>query len=92
MKTLEMAKAIAPLAEYARDVRSGPVILTIRGKPVAALVPIEKADAETVALTTSPQFLAVIERSRARHAAEGGISSAAMRRRLGLKRAAHSTR
>jgi prevent-host-death family protein len=90
MKKMEMEKATAPLFEYARDVRKHPVILTVKGKPVAALVSIENADAETVSLSTNPRFLAVIERSRARHRAEGGISSAEMRRRLGLKRAVRS--
>ncbi|GFP20502.1 hypothetical protein HKBW3S03_02005, partial [Candidatus Hakubella thermalkaliphila] len=42
------------------------------------------ADMETVSLSTNPQFLALIERSRARQQAEGGISSEEMRRRLGL--------
>jgi len=86
MKTLEIAKATAPLAEYARDVSKEPVILTVDGKPVAALVSIENADWETVTLSTHPQFIALIERSRARQKAEGGISSAEMRRRLGLKK------
>ena len=49
------------------------------------MVSIKKADLETVALSTHPDFLALIERSRARHRAEGGISSEEMRRRLGLK-------
>jgi len=86
MKTLEIAKATAPLAEYARDVSKEPVILTVDGKPVAALVSIENADWETVTLSTHPQFIALIERSRARQKTEGGISSAEMRRRLGLKK------
>ena len=86
---LEMAKATAPLAEYARDVNKEPVILTADGKPVAALVSIENADLETVTLSTHPQFIALIGRSRARQKAEGGISSAEMRRRLGLKKTTH---
>ncbi len=65
MKTLEMKHATASLAEYARDVKKEPVILTVAGKPVAALVAIENADAETVSLSTNPRFLALIERSRA---------------------------
>jgi prevent-host-death family protein len=85
MKTLEMAKATAPLAEYVQDLDKDPVILTVDGRPVAALVPIENADLETVTLSTHPQFLALIERSRARQKAEGGLSSAEMRRRLGLE-------
>jgi antitoxin (DNA-binding transcriptional repressor) of toxin-antitoxin stability system len=88
MKTLEMKQATAPLAEYARELKSEPVILTVAGKPVAALVAIENADAETVSLSTNPQFLALIERSRARHSAEGGVTGPEMRRRLGLRRTA----
>ena len=84
MKTLEMAKATATLAEYAREVAVEPVIITVDGKPVAALVAIENTDLEAVSLSTNPKFLAIIERSRARHQAEGGIPSEEMRRRLGL--------
>jgi antitoxin (DNA-binding transcriptional repressor) of toxin-antitoxin stability system len=91
MKILEMKQATASLAEYARGVKSEPVILTVAGKPVAALVAIENADAETVSLSTNPRFLALIERSRARQSAEGGITGPEMRRRLGLRRTA-STR
>lgn len=86
MKILEMAKATAPLAEYARDVNREPVILTVRGKPIAALVSIENADLETITLSTHPQFIALIERSRARQRAEGGISGEEMRRRLGVQK------
>ncbi len=92
MRRLEMAKATASLADYARDVSRGPVILTLRGKPVAALVAIENADTETVALSTNSQFLALIERARVRRKAEGGVSSAEMRRRLGLKRTARTAK
>jgi hypothetical protein len=41
-------------------------------------------DVEAVSLSQSPQFLAIMERSRIRYAKEGGISSAEMRRRLGM--------
>jgi antitoxin (DNA-binding transcriptional repressor) of toxin-antitoxin stability system len=84
MRTVEMADATAPLAEYARDIDKETVILTIGGRPVAAIVPIENADVETVTLATHPQFLALIERSRVRQNKEGGISSEEMRHRLGL--------
>ena len=84
MKTLDIAHATASLAEYAREVKDEPLILTSDGKPVAALVPIENADLETLSLSTHPQFLSLIEGSRRRHKEEGGISMAEMRRRLGL--------
>ena len=82
MKSLEMSKATAPLADYARDVDKEPVIVTEHGHPVAALVPIENAHRETLSLSTNAQFLALIERSRQRHEAEGGISSDEMPCRL----------
>jgi len=90
MKTLELVQATAPLMEYAQQLSREPVILTVDGKPVAALMSIEDTDWETVALSTHPQFLALIERSRARQKAEGGISSTEMRRRLRLEKTTHS--
>lgn len=84
MKTLEMTKATAPLAEYAENVKE-PVILTRHGKPVAALVSLEDVDTETVTLSSNPKFMALIERSRKHRKVKGGISSAEMRKRLGLK-------
>jgi len=91
MKTLEMTKATAPLVEYAQAMGEGPVILTVNGRPVVALISIEGMDWETVTQSTHPQFLALIEQSRARHKAEGGISGAEMRRRLGLTPAAQES-
>jgi prevent-host-death family protein len=86
MKVVEQTEAKAPLADYAADVAQEPVIVTVNGKPVAALVAIENADLETVSLSTNPAFRALIERSRARHRAEGGLSGDETRRRLGLNK------
>ena len=85
MKTLEMTKATAPLAEYAEKVDKEPVILVKHGKPVAALVSLEDVDVETVKLSSNPTFMTLIERSRRERKAKGGISSAEMRKRLGVK-------
>jgi antitoxin (DNA-binding transcriptional repressor) of toxin-antitoxin stability system len=82
MRTVEIAKATLPLADYTKDVKKEPVVVTFRGKPIAALVGIKNADMETVSLSNNPRFLALIERSRARQKARGGISTEEMRRRL----------
>jgi antitoxin (DNA-binding transcriptional repressor) of toxin-antitoxin stability system len=82
MKLVDKKKAMATLAAYAEQLASGPVVLTERGKPVAALVALENADLETVSLSTNPRFMELIERSRRRARAEGGVSSAEMRRRF----------
>ena len=42
----------------------------------------KKEDMETLAVSTNPQFIDLIERSRARQKAEGGFTSQEMRRRL----------
>jgi prevent-host-death family protein len=84
MKTIELTKATATLAEYADKLGSEPVILTSNGKPVAALISLENMDLETIALSTDPQFLELIEHARTQHKSEGGIPAKEMRRRLGL--------
>ena len=58
------------------------VVITDHGQPVAALVAIENADLETASLSTNPQFLNLIERSRSRVSDEGGVSSEEMRTRF----------
>ncbi len=88
VRKLEIGDATLPLAEYARQVDGGegPVLVTIEGRPVAAVIPVaDESDLETISLSTNPKFLEIIERSRARQASEGGISSREMRRRLGVK-------
>ena len=81
MMVIEKDKATATFAAYTEEVGKGPVVVTDQGTPVAVLVAIENADLETVTLSTSHQFLKLIERSRAH--AGAGISSEEMRRRLG---------
>ncbi|OGQ55174.1 MAG: hypothetical protein A2W66_04465 [Deltaproteobacteria bacterium RIFCSPLOWO2_02_56_12] len=85
MKKVELRQASAPLSEYALKAKKGPIIVTKAGKPVAAVVPIRNTDGETASLSANRKFLAIIERSRSRLKKEGGISSAELRRRLGLK-------
>lgn len=83
MKVVEKEEATRTLADYASHIQDGPVVVTDHGRPVAALVPIENADLETVSLSTNRRFLDLIERSRSRVRDEGGVSSEEMRRRFG---------
>jgi prevent-host-death family protein len=84
MKTIEIGDARNSLGEYVGHEEDLPLVVTDHGRPVAALLPLPNADMETVSLSTSPKFLALIERSRQRQSKEGGISSDEMRRRLGV--------
>jgi antitoxin (DNA-binding transcriptional repressor) of toxin-antitoxin stability system len=65
-----------------KKVKKEPFIITKEGKPVAALVSIINADIETVSLSSHPKFIALIERSRLKQKAEGGLSTEEMRQRL----------
>ena len=82
MKTVDKQDATRTLADYASEIQGGAVVVTDHGIPVAALVPIENADLETVSLSTNRRFLDLIERSRSRVQNEGGVSSEEMRRRF----------
>jgi antitoxin (DNA-binding transcriptional repressor) of toxin-antitoxin stability system len=82
MKVIEKVDATSTLAEYTAKIADGPVIVTSEGTPVAALVPIQNADLETVSLSNNSTFLDLIARSRARFQIEGGITSDEMRRRF----------
>ena len=65
MKTIEVADATAPLAEYARANRRGALLLTVRGRPYAALMPISTpTDLENLRVSNSPAFQALIAESR----------------------------
>jgi prevent-host-death family protein len=87
MKTIEMKEATAPLSEYAEVAAAETVVVTRQGQPVAAVVSLADVDFETLSLSTNPDFMAIIERSRARCPPGSGVSSDEMRRRLAARRA-----
>jgi antitoxin (DNA-binding transcriptional repressor) of toxin-antitoxin stability system len=64
MKTLALSAASRPLAEYAGELDEEVLVLTERNRAVAAVVPLRNVDRESLALSTHPGFLALIERSR----------------------------
>ena len=85
MKTIEISEAKSSLADYADRIAEAPLIITNKGKPVAALIALENADLETISLSTNPEFMALIGQSRVRQETEGSISSQEIRRKLGVK-------
>ena len=50
-----------------------PLILTRNGQPVAALVPVEDIDLETLSMIMNPKFINIIEQSRKSQKEEGRI-------------------
>ena len=84
MRRVELADAAEILAGFVQERPDAPVILTDHGAPVAALIPIAGMDWETIAVSTSPTFQAIMERSRSRRRTEGGIAHDELLRRLGM--------
>lgn len=85
MRTVDIAEATGSLSEYVREAEDEPLVLTRRGRPVAAVVPIHGVDMESLALSTNPEFIALIERSRASYKATGGISLEGIREKYAIK-------
>lgn len=89
MKTVELADATGSFSDYAEAARKEPLVVTEKGRPVLALMPLSPhTDLENLAVTTHPAFQAIVARSEARYKAEGGISTEEMRRRLAARRKA----
>lgn len=85
MKRVELSKLGPLLVEFIRGLGDEPVALTENGRPAAVLLPVGDADFETMSMSVSPQFNAILLRSAERYAREGGLSDAEVRRRLGTR-------
>lgn len=84
MKTIDIVKTTGQLREYAQNARNEAIIVTRRGKPMAAVIGVDQFDYESLSLSTNPKFIGIITKSRARLEKEGGLSSAEVRRKLGM--------
>jgi antitoxin (DNA-binding transcriptional repressor) of toxin-antitoxin stability system len=81
MRTVEISQAADSLPDYGRRKRGETWVLTRRGRPVAAVVPIDDEDFFSMRLASDPRFIATIDRARARYAETGGLSLAEVRRK-----------
>ncbi len=87
MKTIDIAEATAPLADYARANRRHTLIVTRGGRPIAALMPIATpADIESFKVSRSPTFQALIAESRRVNPPGTGLTTSQVRRALAPRR------
>jgi hypothetical protein len=80
---IELDDATESLAEYVKCLQEEPLIIVHKGVALAAVVPLDNMDYESVELSTNPRFIEILERSRARYRKEGGISSEDMKKQFG---------
>jgi hypothetical protein len=85
---VEMTEAPASVKGWVARARKAPVVLTINGRPVAAVTPLDEGDWERLVVSCHPAFRSILEQSRERCRAGQGISTEEMRRRLKRRRAA----
>ena len=85
MKNIELTQANDSLGQSVRDLAGEPLVVTEAGVPIAALVPIDEFDLESLALGSNPRFLAIIEEARAQCRQGLGLSTEDVRRELGLR-------
>jgi PHD/YefM family antitoxin component YafN of YafNO toxin-antitoxin module len=83
MKTVDLAKASKSLSAYADDLGEEPLILTVDDKPVAALVSLKNVDQESLALSTSPAFLRLMQEAREELKRGDSVSLEEIKRELG---------
>ena len=85
MTHIERADAKRSLAVYARQAEKETLIVTVRGKPRVAVVRLDgNTDWESMSLSTNPEFMAIVRKSRDGLKKHGGISSDQLRQRLGI--------
>ena len=64
MKTLEIGMATEPLSTYAQELGDEILVLTSNKDPIVAMVSLRNVDKESLSLSTNPEFMKIIEKSR----------------------------
>jgi len=65
MKAIEISEASLSLSDYAKQLGEEILVVTSNKKPIAALVSLKRVDRESLALSTSPEFMEIIQAARA---------------------------
>ena len=84
MKAMKLPKEIQSLLDIAETVEEETLVFTKKKRPVAALVSLRKVDRESLALSTNPQFLKIIETARKEVRAGKTTSLEAVEKKYGV--------
>lgn len=84
MKSIQLPKHVAPFLVVAKTAKTDTLVFTENKKPVAALVSLRNVDPESLALSTNPQFLEIVERARKEIRAGKTISLESIEKKFGL--------
>ena len=95
MKTIQMPKELQRFLKFAEASEQETLVFTDKRRPVAAFVSLRKVDRESLALSTNPQFLRIIETARNEIREGRTISLEELERKFGIcppNKALHRTR
>ena len=84
MKAMKLPKEIESFLDVAETTGEETLVFTRKKRPVAALVSLRKVDRESLALSTNPQFLRMIETARKEVRAGKTISLEALEKKYGV--------
>jgi len=84
MKAIKLPREIQPFLEVAKASEEETLVFTDKKRPVAALVSLKNVDAESLALSTNPEFSKIIETARKEIRAGKTISLEALKRKFGV--------
>ncbi|MFY9825240.1 MAG: type II toxin-antitoxin system Phd/YefM family antitoxin [Thermoanaerobaculia bacterium] len=88
MKSVELTEATAALKDYAEQLTQEPIVVTRRGKAVAALVRLRPSDLESFLVSESPVFKRIVRQSRTSYKRGGGMTREQIEARLARTRGA----
>ncbi len=83
MKVMKLPKELQSFLEVAETAEEETLVFTEKKRPVAALVSLRKVDRESLALSTNPEFLKIIETARKEIRAGETTSLEALERKFG---------
>ncbi len=84
MKAMKLPKEIQSFLDVAEAAEEETLVFTKKKRPVAALVSLRKVDRESLALSTNPQFLRMIEAARKEVRAGKTVSLEALEKKYGV--------
>ena len=85
MKAMKLPKEIESFLHVAEAAEEETLVFTRKKRPVAALVSLKKVDRESLALSTNPQFLKIVETARKEVRAGKTISLEALEKKYRAK-------
>ncbi len=84
MKAMKLPKELQSYLDAAETSREETLVFTEKKRPVAALVSLRRVDRESLALSTNPEFLKIIETARKEIRAGKTTSLEALERKFGV--------